>query len=151
MKKTILSLLIVFSFISLVAQDIAVRTYPSTKYTVKLNGETETTYEDIKIIWNYNDATTLDNVDIVLYPSGYVKVKTYPKHTMTTKDGDYVYESSALDEKNRKVIVSFLKITMSKIIIMVYYSERLHYLMSVELNNYVTTYIPRDKSGQPKD
>ena len=80
-----------------------------------------------------------------------MKVKTYPKHTMTTKDGDYVYESSALDEKNRKVIVSFLKITMSKIIIMVYYSERLHYLMSVELNNYVTTYIPRDKSGQPKD
>lgn len=134
MKKTIILICLLLAInSSSSAQQTLSRNYRNSEYVTATARGNEKKFSTITINWDKNNASTLDNIRYIVYPDGYVVPYTIPTYFAKTNNEDDIFRFYATDEGNREVECFITKFSESKIGIMLYYNENLHYYFYVDL------------------
>lgn len=133
MKKITLILLSTLLFSVCFAQ----RNYRNSLYIKTYNNSDYEDFATITIKWKDDNASTLDNIDYIIYPQGYVVPYTIPKFVYNTDSGYPVFLMYVQDEDKRNLKCYITKISKLQIGIMIWYSENLYYSFRVSLSDFL--------------
>ena len=121
MKKFIF--LIVFVIFTGTIDAQVVRWYPQSNYCTDIQGDRKYKEAAIGIVWTNNEATTIDNIDVVSFPDGWVKALSYPKFVSVTKSGAYMYKFRAEDEEKKEIWCYIFKKDQDDLFFIVHYAN----------------------------
>lgn len=134
MKKVILSIAVLLCVGTAISQT---RVYNKCIYTKVRNNETPTyTDEPIKVKWEKNDASNIENISYISYPEGFIIPITEMKDDGEDSKGNTMFKFTAVDEGKRDVTCYLTKFTKRDIAISIVYSKNLIYSFLINLFEY---------------
>jgi hypothetical protein len=134
MKKVILSIAVLLCVGSAISQ---VRFYDKCTYSKVRNNETPTyTEETIKVKWEKNDASNIENISYISYPEGFIIPITEMEYDGEDSKGNTMFKFTAVDEGKRDVVCYLTKFSKRDIAISIAYSKNLIYSFLINLFEY---------------
>lgn len=131
--KTILFILLLFCTGIAYSQT---RVYHNCYYKKLANKKETDTRNDVSIMWDDNDASTIDNINYVQFPDGYIIPITTPETDGYDNHGNPMFKFMAQDEGKRDVTCYITKYSKRDIAITIAYSSKLIYSMLINVFEY---------------